>query len=112
MGLLFVLILSLLKPLTLTVSPKFAIAPHDLRVLAKIVPDQRNRFLIVQVEGAGESQQSARQLDGSDAPGFIEIHYDLKTPGNYIVTAVLGRAGLHDVVVTDSVCFAGGEVSC
>lgn len=115
MGLIFVLLWHLAAPLTLTVSPRFAVAPHDLRVLAKVAQDQRNSFLIIQVESVDSTaylQQSARELDGKDAPGFIEFHYNLKAPGHYLVTGVLGRQGLHDVVVTEAVCFAGGEVSC
>jgi hypothetical protein len=110
MGLLLALLWHLtLKSLELRVSPKIALAPHVLHATATITDDPKNLWVVLQVEDAtGLVGRSVLEVD--DALVYTR-DYRLG-PGHYVVTAVLVRDHASDVVASESVCFAGGEVSC
>jgi hypothetical protein len=77
--------------LRLTVRPnRFGFQGSDIEVRTRVEPGDRNRQLVIQVDGDSYAAQSTRQIDGSDAPATqrsLWLHNP--PPGRYHVTAIL-----------------------
>lgn len=112
MGLLLVFLLTLTRPLEVEAFPHVGHVPHDLRTLTRVVPNQRNRALILVVEGDQFYQASAREMEGAQAPTLTELHFLIRVPGHYTITAIVKRSEGKDLRASTEACFSGFDMTC
>ncbi|HKC55562.1 MAG TPA: hypothetical protein VKC35_05540 [Vicinamibacterales bacterium] len=77
------------EPLTIAVSPAFAIAPATVRIRARIEPNPENRRLTIVADGDEFYRSSEVQLEGEQAPKTIELSFPDVPGGEYEVSATL-----------------------
>ncbi|HEY7500807.1 MAG TPA: hypothetical protein VH740_19950 [Vicinamibacterales bacterium] len=84
------------EPVDVRVSSPFAVAPADVMVTARIVPDRRNRALIISAESPDYLRRSTIELDGEQEARVHQMWLNSLPEGEYIVSArVLGADGLR-----------------
>jgi hypothetical protein len=90
-GLLVTVVISMdgSEPLTIAVSPAFALAPATLKVRTRIEPNADNRRLTIVADGAEFYRSSEVQLEGEQAPKTIEMSFSSMPGGDYEVSAIL-----------------------
>lgn len=98
--------------MSMSVSPKQALAPVNLRVRVRIEPNADNRVLRIVADSPEFYRSSQIQLDGDSAPKTFSLEYPNVPGGNYEITSVLvnsmgrERAMVHQ---TAHVVPLGGE---
>ena len=81
-------------PVDVRVSSPFSTAPADVMVTATVVPDQRNRRLVITAEPLDYLRRSTMELDGEDEARIHQLWLNSLPEGDYVVSAlVLDRDG-------------------
>jgi hypothetical protein len=95
--------------LTIRVSPAFAVAPGNLRILTSVQAHDDNRAIEIVAESADFYRSSERTLDGARAPrtqlfefrqlpgGAYEIRVTLKGAGGKALAFAQSRVLVHDL---------------
>jgi hypothetical protein len=82
------------QPVDVRVSSPFATAPADVMVTATVVPDERNRVLVISAESPDYLRRSTMELDGVDEARVHQMWLSSLPEGDYVVTArVIGSDG-------------------
>ncbi len=87
---LFVAALYTLNPVTLSLYPKFAMAPATFRITVMAPRNAANRLVCFQVDGP-ELRKSCMSLDGENSQRVWSVYWELRTSGEYVAEATLTR---------------------
>ena len=79
--------------LTLRLTPRFVSAPGYLRSLIRVVPNEKNRVLRVEIDSAGYYRSSDIQLEGASAPTSHFMDWKAVPAGKYDLRVSVRGAG-------------------
>jgi hypothetical protein len=83
-------------PFTLNVSPGVSLAPANVLVRARVVPDPDNRWLEIEADSGEFFRSSMVTLDGDSAPSVTEIAFKGLPGGEYQISVALhGSRGVR-----------------
>lgn len=88
-----IVVAALAEPIALSVTPRAALAPADLRLVLTISTHPDNRYWWVGM-ASGTSpfeRSSSASMEGAKAPRVVEVYWRNIPAGEYTVTAVVGH---------------------
>lgn len=75
------------QPITLTVYPRFAMAPTRLSIQVHVPRDPANRVVRVETDGGDYVRASAWELEGEHAPTVFTVDWPNVPEGEYLILA-------------------------
>jgi hypothetical protein len=97
----------------MSIPVKRAMGPWGaFRIVTTVERDERNRWLVITIDGERYRRSSTEQLDGVDAPRIRAVIYENIPAGNYDVSARLVRNDKKEFLANDTVCVMGMDVEC
>jgi hypothetical protein len=95
-------------PVDVRVSRAIATAPADVMVTATVVPDERNRGLVITAESVDYLRRSTIELAGEDEARVHQLWLNSLPEGDYVVSAlVLDREGPRAIAEVKMRVFGG-----
>jgi len=75
------------KVIELTVRPRIALAPADVSLTIRLVPDMLDRYVRVWTDGENYSRSSSFSVEPSEKPQFFTVEWMRVFGGEYDITA-------------------------
>lgn len=101
-------------PISVEVMPRIAFAPTTVRITVRVEPNEYNRGMALIID-SGSYYRASFDPDyiGMEGPKIRNYLYELRSPGNYIITAIIKRAFPEkDKQASTELCLAGPNIEC